>query len=108
MQGEQTRAQDIGLDARGFAIYGLLEQLRPGATDENGAAYNEANRDHASFIDEHVTPFTELVDWWQKDDVQRQMRSKIKRQLRDSGIEGDPLESLAAEIVNLAKVRSHQ
>ena len=108
LQGEQTRAQDIGLDARGFAIYGLLEQLRPGATDENGAAYNEANCDLASLIDEHVTPFTELVDWWQKDDVQRQMRSKIKRQLRASGIERDAVESLATAIVDLAKVRSHQ
>ena len=106
LQGEQAHARDIGLDARGFAIYGLLEQRRPMAAREDAAVYNAANRDLASLIDEEVAPFTELVDWWQKDDVQRQMRSKIKRQLRASGVATDAIESLAADIVDLAKVRT--
>ena len=108
LQGEQARAHDIGLDARGFAIYGLLEQRRPMAAREDAAVYNAANRDLASLIDDAVAPFTELVDWWQKDDVQRQMRSKIKRQLRASGMATDAVESLAADIVDLAKVRTDQ
>ena len=106
LKGEQTRAQDIGLDSRGFAIYGLLEEQRPMPVREDAAPYNAANRDLASLIDEEVAPFTELVDWWQKDDLQRQMRSKIKRQLRASGVEADAVESLAADIVDLAKVRT--
>ena len=106
LKGEQTRAQDIGLDTRGFAIYGLLEEQRPMPVREDAAPYNVANRDLASLIDDEVAPFTELVDWWQKDDLQRQMRSKIKRQLRASGIEADAVESLAADIVDLAKVRT--
>ena len=106
LKAEQTRAQDIGLDARGFAIYGLLERQRPGKTKEKTATYDVANRDLASLIDEAVTPFTDLVDWQQKDDLQRQMRSRIKRQLRDGGIDADTVESLAADIVDLAKVRS--
>ena len=106
LQGEQAKAQDMGLEARGFAIYGLLEKQRPMAAREDSPAYDEANRDLASLVDEAVAPFTELVDWWQKDDVQRQMRSKIKRQLRASGIAGDAVENLAADIVDLAKVRS--
>ena len=65
-----------------------------------------ANRDLASLIDEAVMPFTELVDWWQKEDLQRQMRSRIKRQLRASGMAAEAVEPLAAEIVDLAKVRS--
>ena len=73
---------------------------------EDSATYDGANRDLASLLDEAVAPFTELVDWWQKDDVQRQMRSRIKRQLRASGIAGDAVESLAADIVDLAKVRT--
>ena len=52
------------------------------------------------------TPFTELVDWWEKDDVQRQMRSKIKRHLRASGMAPDSVERLASDIVDLAKVRA--
>ena len=98
-------AKDLGLQAQGFAIYGLLQQSRPGTLREDAVAYNEANRDLASLIDEAVEPFTDLVDWRQKDDVQRQMRAKIKRQLRASGIEADQVESLASEIVDLAKVR---
>ena len=39
----------------------------------DSTSYNAANRDLASLIDEAVTPFTELVDWWQKDDLQRQI-----------------------------------
>ena len=38
--------------------------------------------------------------------MQRQMRRRIKRQLRASGIAGDAVESLAADIVDLAKVRT--
>ena len=106
LRGEQTRAQDIGLDARGFAIYGLLERQRPMAVREDVASYNVANRDLASLIDEAVAPLTELVDWWQKDDLQRQMRSQIKRQLRASGVSDDTIEFLAADIVDLAKVRT--
>ena len=77
-----------------------------GQVREDPAPYDVANRDLASVLDEAVAPFTELVDWWQKDDVQRQMRSRIKRQLRASGIAGDAVESLAADIVDLAKVRT--
>ena len=106
LKDEQTRAQDIGLDARGFAIYGLLERQRPGKTKEKTATYDVANRDLASLIDEAIMPFTDLVDWQQKDDLQRQMRSRIKRQLRAGGIDADTVESLAADIVDLAKVRS--
>ena len=75
-------------------------------TGDTPATYDVANRDLASLLDEAVEPFAALVDWWQKDDVQRQMRSRIKRQLRASGIASDAVETLAADIVDLAKVRA--
>ena len=89
-------------------IYGLLEKQRPQKVREKTATYDVANRDMASLIDEAVTPFTELVDWQQKDDVQRQMRSRIKRQLRAGGIDDETVESLATDIVDLAKVRTER
>ena len=90
---------------------------QPMAVGEEAAAYDAAachahDRDSeslidlASRIDEEVAPFTELVDWWQKDDVQREMRKKIKRRLRDARVDADAVESLAADIVDLARVRS--
>ena len=106
LKGEQSQAQEMELDARGFAIYGLLERQRPRRVKDRTVTYDAANRDLASLLDEAVTPFTDLVDWEQKDDVQRQMRSRIKRQLRAGGIEDDAVESLATDIVDLAKVRT--
>ncbi len=106
LKGEQSQAEEMELDARGFAIYGLLEKQRPRRVKDRTATYDAANRDLASLLDEAVTPFTDLVDWEQKDDVQRQMRSRIKRQLRAGGIEDDAVEALATDIVDLAKVRT--
>ena len=111
IEGEQRTAQDIGLNARGFAIYGLLEAGRPGRVAEEAEPYaslNGANRDLASIIDEEIEPFTDLVDWWEKDDIQREMHRKIKRQLRASGLASGQLDPLAAEIVDLAKVRQER
>ena len=105
LQGERSRAKDIGLEPRGYAIYGLLEQARPMMVEEKRAVYNAANRDLASLIDESVAPFTDLVDWWEKDDVQRQMRARIKRHLRAGGMASEAVERLASEVVDLAKVR---
>ena len=108
LKGERTQAQDIGLDGRGFAIYGLLQRHRPARVGEKPAPYDVANRDLASLIEEAVAPFTDLIDWRQKEDVQREMRSKIKRQLRAGGIDPKATDSLAAEIVDLAKVRTNR
>ena len=198
MKDERTLARSVGLGARGFAIYGLLEQRlperqrlegdlperspsqprrlegrlperdvserqrlkgdlpernpsqpqrleerlperrvserqrlegdlperslsrrpqRPMAVGEEAATYDAAachasDRDPASLvdlaslIDQEVAPFTELVDWWQKDDVQRRMRSRIKRRLRAARVDAEAVESLAADIVDLARVRA--
>ena len=108
LKGEQIHAQDIGLEGRGYAIYGLLQRHRPSRVAEETAPYDVANRDLASLIDEAVAPFSDLVDWHQKEDLQRQMRSQIKRHLRASGIDPKATDSLAAEIVDLAKVRTER
>ena len=106
LQDEHAHARDIGLDARGFAIYEHLERRRAAEATDGEGAYDAANRDLASLIDEAIEPFTALVDWQQKDDVQRQMRSRIKRHLRATGIGAESVDSLAAEIVDLARSRS--
>ena len=108
LKGEQDKAQEVGLDGRGFAIYGLLKGGRPIQAGEKTVPYETANRELASLIDEAVAPFTELVDWHQKEDVQREMRSKIKRLLRAGGINPKAVDALAVEIVDLAKVRTER
>ena len=108
VKGEQAKAEDLGLNPRGYAIYGLLEKRQSSLGDEGAAPHNGALGNLASTIDEVIEPFTELVDWHQKDDVQRQMRSRIKGQLRASEFEPEAMESLTADIVDLAKVRHHR
>ena len=87
---------------------GFLKEGRPTRAGEKTVTYEAANRELASLIDEAVAPFTELVDWHQKEDVQREMRSKIKRLLRAGGINQKAVNSLALEIVDLAKVRTER
>ena len=102
------RLQDAGTDDRlAEAVVATLGA----AVSEHVATKTDiptltADLSLASLIDEAVEPFTALVDWWQKDDLQRQMRSRIKRQLRASGIVAEAVETLAADIVALAKVRT--
>jgi type I restriction enzyme R subunit len=105
VEGEQQTAKELGLTPAGFAIYGLLESARPMPVAEPRATYNAANRDLAALVEEAIVPLTELVDFWQKDDVQREMRKRIKRQLRAAGLAEDLVDGLAAGVVDLAKVR---
>ena len=74
--------------------------------DEQFAAYDTGNRDLAADLDEAIEPFTTLVDWWQKEDLQRQMRRTIKQHLRARGLAEDDMEALTLGIVDLAKVRA--
>ena len=106
LQSEGAMANRIDLGPRGFAFYGVLQQRCPDRGGDQAAGYNIANRDLASLIDEDVKAFTELIDWEQKDDVQRQVRRLMKRRLRKSGIDQGTIELLVADFLALAKVRS--
>lgn len=128
LQAEVTRMRSLGDEARalglsetGHAIYGLL---RPGhgaskASEGRGAGYGGAGpdgdgdgdgdpagdgeaRELARQIESAVGSRTELVDWWQKDDVVRQLRRDIKRVLRGN-VDDERLEALVAEAVDLIK-----
>jgi len=105
LKGERARASEVGLGPRGFAFYGILQQRCPNEGSDESGGYNVANRDLARLIDKAVTPLTKLVDWRQKEDVQRQMRRQIKRLLRANSIGNDSVESLAVDLVDVAKVR---
>ena len=84
-----------------------MAEQRPGKIEEEQATgYDAGNRDLASDLDEAIEPFTKLVDWWQKEDLQREMRRTIKQHLRARGLPADDMEALAAGIVDLAKVRA--
>ncbi len=119
LKGERAQAQDIGLNPRAFAIYGLLQRRQPqgqvgeeratlgiGESTPNQPATDSTKRDLASQIDGAIVPFTNVVDWQHKDDEQRLMRRAIKKCFRRSGYDDEAtIETLATEIVDLAKMR---
>lgn len=109
LRGHSAATDDIGLSETGFAIYGLMAEPVPiGLAEPKGAAYrkvNEAEKELASILEEQLEPQVGIVDWIQKDDVQKEMRKRIKRQLRAAGYGDDKLDPVAESIVDLMKRR---
>jgi type I restriction enzyme R subunit len=105
LKGEAEAADQIGLSETAFAIYGLLQGDVPRVAESGAPRYNEANKELASLLEEAVEPHTEIVDWTQKDDVQREMRRQIKRQLKAAQFPAEKMEPVTAGILDLVKVR---
>jgi type I restriction enzyme R subunit len=99
----------VGLSEVSFAIYGILVQPEGMKVAEPvGPAYgqvDEAKKELASLLEEALEPQMSLVDWSQKDDVQREMRKRIKRQLRAAGYPDGKLDPVAESLVDLLKRR---
>jgi type I restriction enzyme R subunit len=98
-------AERLGLSETGYAIYGLLQEGYGAATAQEAAAsYNAETKELAALVERAAVPQTEVVDWWHKDDLVRQIRRDIKRVLRGN-VPNDTLELLTAEVVDLARRR---
>lgn len=91
-------AQQLGLSEHGFAIYGFLCPEHKGNRDA-------AKIEQAQLIEEAILPQTEIIDWQQKEDVQKEMRKRIKRQLRAAGYPDGQLDGIAEGIVDLLRKR---
>ncbi|MGH7270861.1 MAG: type I restriction enzyme endonuclease domain-containing protein, partial [Polyangiaceae bacterium] len=110
MRGHADAAEKLGLSETGFAIYGLLRGTEPMPLAEAkgtpyGAKPDEAKTVLASVLEEQLEPQVSIVDWPQKDDVQREMRRLIKRQLRAASFAAPKIDATAESIVDLMKRR---
>jgi type I restriction enzyme R subunit len=56
-----------------------------------------------SAVKEHIS----VVDWTEKDDVQREMRKAVKKALRFAKVPADELDQVTAGIIDLAKHRKN-
>lgn len=65
---------------------------------------DEQLTDLTQIIVEDVSALQKIRDWTTKEDVQREMRSRVKRQLRATKCPSDKLEAVTQQIMNLAKV----
>ena len=107
---DQARtAERLGLSEAGFAIYGLLvgsDWTTAGeGTPPYGTRVDEAASALASLLDDGLATHTSIVDWAQKEDVQREMRRFVKRQLRAAKYPDERIETLAESVVDLMKRR---
>lgn len=111
LRGHATAAERLGLSETGFAIYGLLGGARGSGTRaaEPRAPYGgkseDATKELAGILEEQLEPQTAIVDWANKDEVQREMRRLIKRQLRAASYSTDKIDAVAESIVDLLKRR---
>ena len=100
LRGHAGAAEKLGLTETGFAIYGLLK--------EPGAKVNEAKTALASLLEEQLAPQVGIVDWEHKDDVQREMRRLIKKQLKAASYAPDKIDAMAETVVDLLKRRGRR
>jgi type I restriction enzyme R subunit len=108
LRGVAQAAEQAGLTETGFAIYGLLVEPAPPAAGEPPGPYgriDEAKRELASLLEEQLESQVTLVDWVLKDDVQKDMRRVIKRQLRAAQYAVEKIDPIAESIVDLLKRR---
>lgn len=97
LRNYSSAAKKLGLTEVEYAFYQLLGQ-------ELGGTEDDSLIDLTRIIVEDVARLAEVVEWTQKEDMQREMRRRIKRQLRASKCPPDKLESLPQKILDLAKV----
>jgi len=96
----ESYAQSIGLrDAKEFSFYGLLFPFRK-------SMFGGSEEEHVAFTKKIMQSINEkrVIDWTEKEDIQRGMRREIKRLLRGKGCQEEQVEPLTREILNLARI----
>ncbi|MFW9890213.1 MAG: type I restriction enzyme endonuclease domain-containing protein [Candidatus Thorarchaeota archaeon] len=93
----EQRASAIGLNETQFAFH---ESIRK---DLEGLEESELKK----LAIEIVKEIDELavIDWTQKDDIQRRMRRKVKRKLRGIDCPAEKMGPLTLNLLDLARVR---
>lgn len=109
------RLQTVQTDVSGHqassesAIAGILalhQQDAPFGVREPGPDYRAADSAPlATVILDALRPYTDIVDWVNKSEVQRQMRREIKARLRAAGVPEGQVEQIVLDIMDYAIAR---
>jgi type I restriction enzyme R subunit len=97
----ESFARSLGLeDAREFSFYGLLHPFRE-------TMFSDSDEKRVAFTKEiiGVVQDRRVIDWAEREDIQKEMRREIKRLLRSKGCPEDKIEPLTREIVSLARIQ---
>jgi len=101
--GQERIAESMGLDPDTFAVFGLLRER----LDELGSSPGFQEEKLAELAASIFMRLEEeaVIDWPSKEDTQREMRRKVKRELRIADYPPDKVEELTTAIMDLARVK---
>jgi len=97
----ETFASSLGLeDAREFSFYGLLYPFRE-------TMFSDSDEKQVAFTKEIIQVIKDkrVIDWVEREDIQKEMRREIKRLLKSNECPEDKVEPLTREIVSLARIQ---
>ncbi|WP_268811317.1 type I restriction enzyme endonuclease domain-containing protein [Virgibacillus dakarensis] len=87
----------MGGDYFTLTFYQLLEQQIPVEIEQ------ESLRDLTEIITD-IIQANAVIDWIEKEDVKREMRKKLKKQLRASSVPNKQVEQVARQLMELGEV----
>nr|WP_324603225.1 type I restriction enzyme endonuclease domain-containing protein [Salibacterium aidingense] len=94
----EQESQSYGLEeARQLPFYQLLEQHLP--DDFEQESLKDVTEIMTEIIQDHA-----VIDWTEKDDVKREMRKKLKKQLRAGSIPNSQVENVARQLMELGEI----
>ncbi|WP_163527844.1 type I restriction endonuclease subunit R [Halobacillus ihumii] len=100
MRNNAEESKEHGFEPKQYPFFQLLEK-------ELASNEEESLKELTHIITEIIVDHA-VIDWVEKDDVKREMRKKIKRQLRASNCANKQVENLALQLMNLAEVHYKQ
>ena len=96
----EAYSRSLGFESVGeFSFYGLLLPFKK-------TMFSDSEEEQVAFIKSIIQSIKEkrVIDWTEKEDIQREMRREVKRLLRSKGFQEDHIEPLTREILNLARI----
>jgi type I restriction enzyme, R subunit len=97
MRNTAQKSQEHGFSMEQYPFYQMLEQQLPDEEDK------EVLRELTHIITEDIKEQA-VIEWTEKEDVKREMRKRIKRQLRASKCPKEKIEGLTQQLMDLAEV----
>ncbi len=87
-------------DAREFSFYGLLYPFRE-------AMFANSDEKQVAFTKEIIRAIKNriVIDWTNREDIQKEMRREIKKFLRSAACPEDQIEPLTREVLSLARIQ---
>lgn len=99
-EGHAEDAGSLGVCEEAFPFFGLLKKHLANPTGSGAAKLAELADAVFDALKQEA-----VIDWTHKEDVQREMRRKVKRQLRLADFAADDIEAVTTAVMDLARVR---